>query len=243
MNENLMRDLHDTQIEEIAAVKTAIAELAKRPTATPNDIARLQVLIANIKIPAQDFSELKRFVQQQITNTATHTQVAQVDKLIRSCNNNLVDIYDSIDKRLGEVATLQRCDNKPQTIIHKFELSSWRVLFFFIGVVITSFVMSLCTYNLYIENERLQANDVKYRYIKMTVGTGGDYIEEVEEFVRTNADGKALQTLEDRVDAYERTVADKLRAEEQARLRAAKAAELNREAAELGRKANELKQK
>ncbi len=70
----------------------------------------------------------------------------------------------------------------------------------------------------------------------------GDYIDQIEEYVRTNADGKALQNLEERVDAYEKTVADKLRAEEQARLRAAKAAELNREAAELGRKANELKQ-
>ncbi|MFR9553201.1 MAG: hypothetical protein SNH35_03035 [Rikenellaceae bacterium] len=230
MNESLMRDLHDTQIEELTAVKTAIAELAKKPTATPTDIAKVQMMIANIKIPVQDLSELKKFIEQHITSISTHSQVALVDKLIRSCNNNLVDIYNSIDKKMGELVALQSSDSKPQTTIHKLDFSLWRVLFLFIGIIIVSFALSVCTYNLYIENERLQANDIKYRYIKMTIGTSGDYIDQIEEYVRNNPEGEALKNMKERVVSYEKAVADKLRAEEQARLRSSEATKLNEKA-------------
>ncbi|MFR9496203.1 MAG: hypothetical protein SNG90_09535 [Rikenellaceae bacterium] len=103
MNESLLRDFHDAQIKEIAEVKAAIVELAEKPTASPTDVARVQMMLSNIKLPAQDFSELKRYIYNTVMTTAsnTGTQVAGVDKLVRSCNNNLVGIYNSIDKRLA----------------------------------------------------------------------------------------------------------------------------------------------
>ncbi|MFI3293196.1 MAG: hypothetical protein SNG27_06425 [Rikenellaceae bacterium] len=64
MNESLMRDLHDTQIEELTAVKTAIAELANKPTATPTDIAKVQMMITNIRIPEHDNSPVLREMQK-----------------------------------------------------------------------------------------------------------------------------------------------------------------------------------
>ncbi|MFR9525799.1 MAG: hypothetical protein SNJ29_09960 [Rikenellaceae bacterium] len=234
MNENLLRDLHEAQIEEIATVKAAIAELAKKPSVTPADIVKMQMMIANIKIPEQDLSELQLYFYSNLTATSSNTndRIIATHQAVNECNSNVVNNYKSIDKQLKELLRMQS-DPTQNVKIHKLDLSSWRVFFALVGVAITSFVLSVCTYNLYIENERLQENDIKYRYIKMTIGTSGDYIDQIEEYVRNNPEGEALKNMKERVDSYEKAVADKLRAEEQARLRSTKAAELDKQIKEL----------
>ncbi len=112
MNESLMRDLHDTQIEELTAVKTAIAELAQRPTATPTDIAKLQMMIANIRIPEQDNSQVMRELQKlskigsdnnewlraiHAQNKLQHKQAETNKALIDDCIDGLQQTYALID--------------------------------------------------------------------------------------------------------------------------------------------------
>ncbi|MFI3294037.1 MAG: hypothetical protein SNI70_11045 [Rikenellaceae bacterium] len=122
MNESLMRDLHDTQIEEIAAVRTAIAELATKPTATPTDIAKVQMMIANIRIPEQDNTPVLRAIQnlskagadnatnQQEWLQAIHSQNKQQGEqgeankaLIKECMDRQQQLYTLIESEASTI--------------------------------------------------------------------------------------------------------------------------------------------
>lgn len=228
MNESLIRDLHDTQIEEIAEVKNAIAELAQKPTATQTDIAKVQMMIANIKLPEADNTEILKLVNQLSKQCATADKLNSLELLCRGLKAKL----ENNSEQLGDVRQQMKepVSNKYHHIID-FR-STAGIIVMVCMVLITAAAVSAWVYELN-SNKQERENDIKYRYIKMTVGTGGDYIDQIEEYVRNNPEGEALQNMKERVDSYERAVADKLRAEEQARLRATKAAELDKQIEEL----------
>ncbi|MFR9524554.1 MAG: hypothetical protein SNI91_00140 [Rikenellaceae bacterium] len=143
MNENLLRDLHDTQIEELNNLRAAIKELAEKPTASPTDIAKVQMMLSNIKLPEQDFSELKRYFYDTIMTTTsyTKTQLTEMENILKLGNSNLTNGYKSINNRLDELARLQN-EPKPKVNIHKFDFSSGRVFFATLGLFALS--VGLC---------------------------------------------------------------------------------------------------
>ncbi len=235
MNESLLRDLHDTQIEELNKLKTAIKELAEKPTASPTDVGKIQMMLSNIKLPAQDYSELKKYIYNTVMTTIsnTDTQIAGVDKLVRNCNNNLVGIYNSIDKRLAELAEQQQMDNKPQVHIHKLDFTSRRVFFAILGLVVASFGLCIYAYNIKVENVRLSANDLKYRYIKMIGDIDDRLVYDLEELIYKDKSGRVLKEMKKQVEDYERAIELKIKAEEQARLKTEESAKLDKQIKEL----------
>ncbi|MFR9535048.1 MAG: hypothetical protein SNG49_09535 [Rikenellaceae bacterium] len=238
MNESLLRDLHETEMEGLTELKTAIKELAEKPTASPTDVAKVQMMLTNIKLPAQDYSELKQHIYNTIMATAsnTNTQIAGVDKLVRSYNSNLVGIYNSIDKRLAELAEQQQQDNKPQVHIHKLDFTSWKVFVAVISLGVIAFGVTCYALKQQDEIEGLRANDLKYRYIKMIGDIDDRLVYDLEELLHKDKSGNVLKEMKKQIEDYERAIELKIRAEEQARLNQAESTKLDKQIKELQKK-------
>ncbi|MFR9652826.1 MAG: hypothetical protein SNG47_03335 [Rikenellaceae bacterium] len=238
MNESLLRDLHETEMEGLTELKSAIKELAETPTASPTDVAKVQMMLANIKLPAQDYTELKQYIYNTIMSTAsnTNTQIAGVDKLVRSYNSDLVGIYNSIDKRLAELAEQQQQDKKPQVHIHRLDFTSWKVFVAVISLGVIAFGATCYTLKQQIEIDELRANDLKYRYIKMVGDIDDRLVYDLEELIYKDKDGKVLKEMKKQIEDYERAIELKIRAEEQARLNQAESAKLDKQIKELQKK-------
>ncbi|MFR9634531.1 MAG: hypothetical protein SNI46_06725, partial [Rikenellaceae bacterium] len=164
------------------------------------------------------------------------SQVAEVDKLIRACNNNLVDIYDSIDKRLCELVLQQQGNTTPKNIIHKIDFSSRKVIFGVLSSVVIAIGVTFWAFNLSSENEKLRTNDLKYRYIKMVGDIDDRLVYDLEELIYKDKSGKVLNEMETQIEDYERTIELKIRAEEQARLNREESAKLDKQIKELQKK-------
>ncbi len=234
MNESLLRDLHETQIEELNKLKVAIKELAEKPTASPTDVAKIQMMLSNIKLPAQDFSELKQYFYDTIMTTTsyTKTQLMEMENILKLGNDNLANNYKSINNRLDELARLQSAQ-KPKVNIHKFDFSSERVFFATLGLFVLSVGLCIYVYNVKAENYRLSVNDLKYRYIKMIGNIDDLLVYDLEELIYKDKSGKVLKEMKKQIEDYERAIELKIKAEEQARLKTEESAKLDKQIKEL----------
>ncbi len=170
------------------------------------------------------------------TASNTNTQIAGVDKLVRSYNSNLVGIYNSIDKRFAEPAEQQHQDKKPQVHIHKLDFTSWKVFVAVISLGVIAFGATCYALKQYNEIEELSANDLKYRYIKMVGDIDDRLVYDLEELIYKDKDGKVLKEMKKQIEDYERAIELKIRAEEQARLNQAESAKLDKQIKELQKK-------
>ncbi len=234
MNESLLRDLHETQIEELNKLKAAIKELAEKPAATAEDVAKIQMMLGNIKLPTQDFSELKQYFYDTIMTTTsyTKTQLTEMENILKLGNSNHTNGYKSINNRLDELARLQS-DQKPKVNIHKFDFSSGRVFFATLGLIVLSIGLCIYLYNVKVENYRLSVNDLKYRYIKMVGNIDDRLVYDLEELIYKDKSGKVLKEMKKQVEDYERAIELKIKAEEQARLKTEESAKLDKQIKEL----------
>ncbi|MFI3293802.1 MAG: hypothetical protein SNG27_01690 [Rikenellaceae bacterium] len=223
MNENLLRDLHDAQIEELNNVKAAIAELAKKPIATPKDIVELQDMIANIKIPTQDNSQVTEAVQQlqalskRLDDNADNqckylNAIYQYCKSLDEKNNTDSEVMAQGIEELKEAS--KRIDSK----VFQFKLSHLITLSWAIAM---TFISAYCLYENYsIESQvaKMRENNLKYRYIKMKGEATPKQIAEIENIFEYNRNNKKIQEMQKDVVAFEEAVAKKAIADEQVRL-------------------------
>ena len=239
MNDNLLGDFHQAQMDELKTIINKIDSLSVAQESSPNlqgELSSIKSLVGNIKLPAQDNTELNKLLSTIAHSQADSSQVLEINKLIRSCNNNLVDVCTSIGSRIDEIAEYQKHDPKPKTTVHKLDLSSRRVLIGLIGSVVIAIGTTLWALDLHRDHDKLRTNDLKYRYIKMVGDVDDTFIAEIEEYIYNDKSGKILIHIEEKVESYEKTMAEKIRAEEQARLRTQEAAELDSKIKKLQKK-------
>ncbi|MFR9542141.1 MAG: hypothetical protein SNH27_08815 [Rikenellaceae bacterium] len=241
MNENLLRDLHDAQIEELNNVKAAIAELAKKPITTPKDIAELQDMIVNIKIPTQDNSQVAEAVRQlqalskRLDDNADNQHkylnaIYQYCKSLDEKNNTDSEVMAQGIEELKEAS--KRIDSK----VFQFKLSHLITLSWAIAM---TFISAYCLYENYsIESQvaKMRENNLKYRYIKMKGEATPKQIAEIEDIFEYNRNNKKIQEMQKDVVAFEEAVAKKALLDEQTRL-------AEQESQRLEKAATELKQK
>lgn len=204
---------------EIAKIAKKLDEIAEQPNDTQevvdklykliretNDTSELKELIANIKLPAQDNSEIKN-----LTN--------QLQESMRKMISSITQMSSNLDHTI-EVARAPIV--KQNEYIFSFR-NVWGV-----GQVLISMVLigglsaALVFQNMAHEDARI--GDLKYRYTKMQNDTNG-YFYDLDSAIENDPDGKNLRYMEERVEAFEKAIADKIKAEELARMQSAKAAE------------------
>ena len=239
MNDNLLGDFHQAQMDELKTIINKIDSLSVAQQGSPNlqgELDRIKSLVGNIKLPAQDNTELKRLLGTIAHSQADSSQVVEIDKLIRSCNNNLVDIYDSIGSRIDKIAEYQKHDPKPKTTIHKLDLSSWKNSIALCCCIIITIGTIFWAFNLHNENDKLRTNDLKYRYIKMQGYASTTLVIELEDYFHQDDNAAGIKSIRHKIEEYEATINKKVIAEEQARLRTQEAAELDRKIKKLQKK-------
>lgn len=218
MNENLARDFYDSQMAEIAKIAKKLDEIAERPNDTQeivdklykliqetNNTSELKGLIANIKLPTQDNSEFKN-----LTN--------QLQESMRKVTNSITQMSSNLDHTI-KVARAPIV--KQNEYIFSFR-NVWGV-----GQVLISMVLigglsaALVFQNMAHEDARI--GDLKYRYSRMCDDTSG-FFQNLDDAIENDPDGKNLRYIEEKVEAFEKAIADKVKAEELARMQSAKAA-------------------
>ena len=167
------------------------------------------------------------------------------DAMLKAFQSLCIKVSDMRNESMRNIQELQKQQSKevaqhkelpPQMVIHRVDFTSKRIV---IGVIVSIIISLVATFYLMAllkENRKLSANDLKYRYIKMSGGAGGEFIMELDEFFR-NKDNKAgIKNLRNKVEDYEETICQKVIAEERARL-------LEQESKQLNDRAKRIKNK
>ncbi|MFI3293058.1 MAG: hypothetical protein SNI70_06020 [Rikenellaceae bacterium] len=223
MNESLLRDFHDAQIEELTALKAAIKELAARPTASPTDVAKVQMMLSNIKLPAQDNSvatealrQLK-IVSEQLTER--HDDQAKWLQAIYKYCKSLNERTNSDTEVMAQgIEEFKRASNKINDKVFNFKLSNFATLAWAIGMTL------MCSYCLYewrtLGNQvaKLKENSLKYRYIKMKGEATPKHIADIEDIFEYNRDYDKIIEMQKHVSIYEEALRKKALLDEQTRL-------------------------
>ncbi len=211
MNENLLRDFHEAQMEEITAVKNKIEQLATKETVSQADIAKLQMMITSIRIPEVDFSELR-----QLSNFIQKSS-AETTKSVTRSSENLCHAIEVARK-----PTIKRIE-------HIFDFKNlWGIGQLLISIVI---IGSLSGYAIAQNKQHKDAiiGDLKYRYVKMSYESS-KFIHELESAIQNDPKGENLRFLRSTVEDYEEAIRKRIAAEELARHQKQRAAAAEAEA-------------
>ncbi len=238
MNESLLRDLHETEMEGLTELKTAIKELSEKPTATPNDIANLQEMIARIKIPTQDNSQVAEALRQlqalskQFNDTAEN-QNKYLNAIYQYCKS--LDEKKSNDSEVMAqgIEELRKACEKIDSKVFQFKLSHFAVLSWAITM---TFISAYCLYDNYSmegQVEKLRENNLKYRYIKMKGEATPKRIADIEDIFEYNRNYDKIIEMQNDVNAYEEAVRKKALLDEQTRLQQLESEKLKKQTDEL----------
>ncbi|MFR9541605.1 MAG: hypothetical protein SNH27_06090 [Rikenellaceae bacterium] len=245
MNESLLRDLHFAQMEEIAKVQTAFAEMAQKSTVTPADITNLQDMIANIKIPVQDASHAAEALRQLQTLSKQFDDTADNQ---RKYLNAIYQYCKSLDEKKSNdsevmaqgIEELKKACEKIDNKVFHFKLSHYAVQ---LWAVVMTLISAYCLYeNHSIESQvaKMRENNLKYRYIKMKGEATPKQIAEIEDIFEYNRNDKKIQEMQKDVVAFEEAMRKKAELDEQTRLSEQESQRLEKTATELKQK-TELK--
>ncbi|MDO5570185.1 MAG: hypothetical protein Q4F97_01790 [Bacteroidales bacterium] len=209
----------------------------------------------DIKIIISMFEELKKQTSEQFSNlsklieskvqTPQSTAVQQVDlSVLEQASAETTALikaeFKQSRQRVEELA--ERFSEKsreplpPQKHLHAIELHSSKTVLSLVSLTIFLLCSIIGNISQYSENNRLNHNDIKFRYIKALGEATSENILQLEAIFEYEPDKQKQRTLRQRVEQHERAVAERARALEEANIKATKAEQLRREAEKIKQK-------
>lgn len=186
-------------------------------------------------------TDLSQQIEQIIhTEQERHrTIITQLAGRLDSIEQSNIKTQAGIDNLQAAVESIEIPAELPPRIVHHrilLAIESKGVFWAIIGMMST--IVLLCTILYWTAKPNYDRidNDLKYRYIKMKGKATPERIAELEEIFELNRDNTKIREMKKDVEEYERTIRQKIKLEEQARLK-------EREAAHLTDKANSIKKK
>lgn len=207
-------------IERLEAIEQALSELHGNPAVPEKELQAIQSRLDDIRKAEQE--------QQQ--------SIGEVRKYVTATYRCLKEMLDALDSYRVKQAT-QKKDSEPVSLSRRIygRVSSWmrpRLFLFLAGLVICSVSLFL-NVRLAGRMQRLQDNDMKYRYILMKGEVNGGSLDLLELKFNRERDNAFIQNLTDSVTDFEYRSRKQAEALERARL-------LNEQAERLKEKADRL---
>lgn len=175
------------------------------------------------------FEELKQMLKQK--NNHTQEKSISTSDFV-NIENRVSQSEELITQKLEQMEQAQKA---PKKLHHRISVdikSSW-VSFLLVGLALFSITLLCLCYKLNQVNNELTDNDVKYRYIKMHSRTDSIQISQLEEVFVYNRNEKIIKQIKSDIQDYERSVLERAKLLEQARLRQEEAQKLQNEADKL----------
>jgi hypothetical protein len=151
---------------------------------------------------------------------------------------NHVKMQAGMDNLQSSVAAIEiPAELPPRITRHRISLAieSQGVFWSIIGMMVAIAVLCVLLCQAAKPNWDRIDNDLKYRYIKMKGEASPDRIAELEEIFELHRDNGKIRQMKKDVGEYEQTIRQKIVLEEQARMKAREAEQLNKKASQLKR--------
>lgn len=150
-----------------------------------------------------------------------------------SIKSELQNHYQHINEILKQIREQKQEALPPQKHIHSFQINSSKTIIWFtvlVSLLLCSIVSNISQYS---DIKQMSDNDIKYRYIKSVGKATPGNILQLETIFEYEPDKQKQKTLRQRVEQHERTVAERAKALEEARIKAAQAEQLRQEAEKI----------
>lgn len=209
-------------IERLDAIERVLSELQNNPAVPEKELQAVQNQLADIRKAEQE--------QQQ--------SIGEVRKYVTATYHCLKEMLDALDSYRVKHATKKR-EPVPTSLSRQIygRLSSWvrpKAFLFLAGLVIC-FVSLFLNVRLVVRMQRLEDNDMKYRYILMKGKADGSSLDLLEMKFSWERDNAFIRNLTDSVKGFEQRSRKQAEALERARLLNEQAEQLKKEADKLGK--------
>lgn len=214
----------------IKTLRTELAEARSQPTATTDTdaIKQLQIRILQLEQAQTRVSEAQqerghRIEQRLQTISERQEQISE-------------DLGTHISEMEEKVAGMEITKELPPRMVQhrfSFSLDATRNFWLFMSMFIVIAVQSVVLYVEWRLDRGRYDNDLKYRYVLMKGEASPKRLSELEELFETERDQRRIDSMRRDVEKYERLVRKRAALDEQARLKAQEAEQLNRDAAKL----------
>lgn len=213
---------------DIKIIISMFEDLKKLISEQFSNLSKLVESLANTKsdqpvlpfIPQVDLSELE--------NHATQT-----NELIKEGFKKHQELLDELGQKL------QQQQDKPLLIqkhLHTIELKSSKVVIALVSLGILSLSSLICNLWQLSENDRLNDNDIKFRYIKAIGEISTENLLKLEMIFEYEPDKQKQHSLRKMVKDHEQRVKQRAKELEQARLKEMQAEQLRKEAESIKQK-------
>ena len=218
MSYEMYEDFKETMVKTL---KSEIAALA--PAAQPAD------------------TELPQRIEQIVGSEQERqrTIMVRLAGRLERIEQNLAKTQTGLDNLQSLVDAIEiPAELPPRIVQHRISLAieSQGVFWSMIGMMTTIAVLCVLLCQIAKPNYDRIDNDLKYRYIKMKGEASPDRIAELEEIFELHRDNGKIRQMKKDVEEYEQAIQQKIVLEEQARMKAREAEQLNKKASQLKRK-------
>lgn len=214
---------------DIKIIISMFEDLKKLISEQFNNLSKLVESLAN----AKSNQPALPIIPQQVDLSELENHAAQTNELIKEGVKKHQELLDELGQKL------QQQQDKPLPIqkhLHIIELKSSKVIIALVSLGIL--LLSSLIYNLWqlSENNRLNDNDIKFRYIKVMGEISTENLLKLEMIFEYEPDRQKQHSLRKMVEDHEQRVKQRTKELEQARLKEMQAEQLRKEAESVKQK-------
>lgn len=213
----------------------------------------------DIKIIISMFEDLKKLISEQFSNLTKlveflvkaksdqpvlpiipQTDLSELENHAAQTNELIKEGFKKHQEQLDELGQkLQKQQDKPlpiQKYLHTIELKSSKVVITLVSLGIFLLCSLICNLWQLSENNRLNDNDIKFRYIKAMGEISIENLLKLEKIFEYEPDKQKQHSLRKMVEYHEQRVKQRAKELEQARLKEIQAEQLRKEAESIKQK-------
>ena len=217
-------------------IKTLRTELAEARLQSAASIDTDAIKQLQIRILQLEQTQIKTHEAQQERGHRIEQRLQAISERQEQICEDLGAQISEIDEKVAEIEIPEKLP--PRMVQHRFSLSldATRNFWLFMSMFVVIAVQSVGLYLDWRPDRSRYDNDLKYRYVLMKGEASPKRLSELEELFEVERDQRRIDSMRQDVEKYERLVRRRAALDEQARLKAQEAEQLNRDAAKLKNK-------
>lgn len=214
---------------DIKIIISMFEDLKKLISEQFNNLSKLVESLAN----AKSDQPVLPIIPQQVDLSDLENHATQTNELIKEGFKKHQELLDELGQKL------QQQQDKPLLIqkhLHTIELKFSKVVIALVSLGILSLSSLICNLWQLSENDRLNDNDIKFRYIKAIGEISTENLLKLEMIFEYEPDKQKQHSLRKMVKDHEQRVKQRAKELEQARLKEMQAEQLRKEAESIKQK-------
>ncbi len=181
------------------------------------------------------FEEIKQILKTIENNSVKSSENKKEDDSLSTSDlaNQFRQSEELILSKLEQIG--HSAQTAPKEVCHKIsiDIKSSKVFLTILGLAVFVITSLFLCYKLKSENNKLNDNDIKYRFVKASNGIDSTKLNGLENIFVYNRNPKAIKELRERVLSYEKALMEEAQRLEQAKFKEQEAERLKQEAEDL----------